>query len=151
VAARIPLKLLRKRNALAYELQQILERANTIEEELQALDYAITLIEPSWRPPDRASRPGRAHRLPFGKITSETLGAVRDRPGANSLELADIVAARCKVKLPTETDRKDFSKSVTVALRRFERRGLLEIVRKDKRSGVLHWQVRHPAWRPREA
>jgi hypothetical protein len=58
VPSRIPLKLLRKRNALAYELQQIIERANTIEEELQALDYAIPLIEPTWKPPDRASRPG---------------------------------------------------------------------------------------------
>jgi hypothetical protein len=56
MASRIPQKLTRKRNALAFEREQLQARARALEEELRGLDYAITIVDPSWKPPKRASR-----------------------------------------------------------------------------------------------
>ncbi len=43
---RIPLKLPRKRNALAFEREQLQARARVIDEELRARDYAISVVAP---------------------------------------------------------------------------------------------------------
>ena len=56
------------------------------------------------------------------------------------------MAARCTLKFATQTEREDFASSVAMALRRFERRGVLEITQKDARTGALHWQVRPTHW-----
>jgi hypothetical protein len=146
MAFRIPLKLTRKRSALAFEREQLQARARVIEEELRALDYAISVVAPAWKPAKRARRPQRSHRLPKGQITSETLKALQERPGIGTPELADIVAARCTLKFATQTEREDFASSVAMALRRFERRGVLEVTQKDARTGALHWQVRPTHW-----
>jgi len=125
MAARIPLKLTRKRNALAYEREQLQARVRTVEEELRALDFAITVVEPSWKPPKRARRPPRPYRLAKGKITAETLRTLKER--------------------------EDFASSVAMALRRFERRGVLEITQKNSRTGALHWRLRPTPWKIRAA
>ena len=151
MAARIPLKLTRKRNALAYEREQLQARVRTVEEELRALDFAITVVEPSWKPPKRARRPPRPYRLAKGKITAETLRTLKERPGISTPELAGIVATRCSVELPTVTEREDFASSVAMALRRFERRGVLEITQKNTRTGALHWRLRPTPWKVRAA
>ena len=142
MAARIPQILTRKRNALAFEREQLQARARTLEEELRALDYAITVVDPSWKPPKRVSRPRGPFRLPKGKITTETLKALKERPGLSAPELSEIVAARCALKLTTKTEREDFTSSVGMVLRRFERRGVLEIIEKNARTGALHWRIR---------
>jgi hypothetical protein len=142
MASRIPQKLTRKRNALAFEREQLQARARALEEELRGLDYAIRVVDPSWKPPKRASRPRGPFRLPKGKITVETLRTLKERPGLSAPELAEIVAARCALKLATKTEREDFTSSVGMALRRFERRGVLEITEKNARTGALHWRIR---------
>jgi len=109
---------------------------------LRGLDYAIRVVDPSWKPPKRASRPRGPFRLPKGKITVETLRTLKERPGLSAPELAEIVAARCALKLVTKTEREDFTSSVGMALRRFERRGVLEIIEKNARTGALHWRIR---------
>jgi len=142
MASRIPSKLTKKRNALAFEREELQVRARAIDEELRGLDFAIRILAPSWKPPKRAWRPHRPRRLPKGKITTEALKTLQERPGISTPELADLVATRCAVTLATRTERQDFASSVAMALRKFERRGVLEITQKNARTGALHWRIR---------
>jgi hypothetical protein len=59
---RIPRSLTKKRNQLAYEREQIRATPAAVMTELAALDYALTVIEPSYKPPRRATAPRSCRR-----------------------------------------------------------------------------------------
>jgi hypothetical protein len=61
-------------------------------------------------------------------------------PGISTPELADQVAEECEVTFKTPVAREDFASSVAMALRRYQRKGLLEVVGEHPRTGALKWR-----------
>lgn len=59
MSGRIPRSLTKKRNQLAYEPEQMRARLAAVVTELAALDYALTVIEPGYKPPKNATAPRR--------------------------------------------------------------------------------------------
>lgn len=140
--SRAPRTLTKKRNALAYEREQLKSRIVEIGQEIAALDYTLQLLEPNWSPPKKASRPGCSPRLPRGIVQRTVLQLLRVQPGIDTTALAELTAKRCNLRLPTKEERQSFASTVAMTLRRYERRGLLEITGKDSRTGVIHWRIR---------
>ena len=140
--SRAPRTLTKKRNALAYEREQLKSRIVEIGQEIVALDYTLQLLEPNWSPPKKISRPGCSPRLPRGIVQRTVLQLLRAKPGIDTTALAELTAKRCNLRLPTKEERQSFASTVAMTLRRYERRGLLEITGKDSRTGVIHWQIR---------
>jgi hypothetical protein len=70
------------------------------------------------------------------------LQLLRAQPGVDTTTLAELTAKRCNLLLPTKEERQSFASTVAMTLRRYERRGLLEIAGKDSRTGAIHWRIR---------
>jgi len=142
MATRFPRALTKQRNALAYELSQMEKRTAQVRQELAALDYTMRLLDPTWKAPRKAHKPMNSRGLRRGDIARTCLSILRDMPGLPTPVLADYVAEERGVKLPTQTAREDFASSVAMALRRYERKGLLEIAGKHPSTGALSWRLR---------
>lgn len=151
MATRIPRQLIAKRHALAHEREQLHARLSQIDEELRSLDYAIRVLNPSWKPPAMARRPTRPRRLPKGKLASTCLRLVRQKPGISTPELANLAVMECGLRLASKSERQDFASAVAMALRRYARSGVVEITGKNKSTGALHWRIRPAAERPSAA
>lgn len=139
---RLPRTLTKKRNALAYELGQLEARIAQVREELRALDYTFRLLDPAWKAPRKAHKPPISRGLRHGDIARTCLSILREMPGLATPALTDYVAEECGVRLTTRAAREDFSSSVAMALRRYERKGLLEVSGKHPATGALSWRVR---------
>jgi hypothetical protein len=142
MTTRFPRALTKKRNALAYELVQLEARAARVRQELAALDYTMRLLDPTWKAPRKAHKPVISRGLRYGDIARTCLSILRDMPGLATPVLADYVAEERGVRLTTQTAREDFASSVAMALRRYERKGLLEIAGKHPSTGALSWRLR---------
>ena len=142
MSPRLPKPLTKKRNALLYEQQQLLARAKQIDADLHSIDFVIRLIAPGWKPPRKATRPGTPRRLPKGEISATCLRLLRKRPGMSSADLADLARKECDLSFTSKTEKEDFASAVAMAMRRYERRGLLEITGKNRTTGALHWRIR---------
>jgi hypothetical protein len=141
MATRFPRALTKKRNALAYELNQLEARTVQVRQELAALDYTMRLLDPAWKAPRKAHRPMISRGLRHGDIARTCLSILRDMPGLATPVLADYVAEERGVRLTTQTERENFASSVAMALRRYERKGLLEIAGKHPSTGALNWRL----------
>ena len=141
MATRFPRALTKKRNALAYELNQLEARTSQVRQELAALDYSMRLLDPVWKAPSKAHKPMISRGLRHGDIARTCLSILRDMPGLATPELADYVAEERGVRLTTQTEREDFASSVAMALRRYERKGLLQIAGKHPSTGALSWRL----------
>ncbi len=139
---RLPRSLTGTHNALAYERQQLLIRLDQVDEELRGLVYSIRLIDPAWKPRKKPFKPVKPGRLPRGSIARACLKLLRAHPGIHTPELANHVAAECNVELKTTQEIEDFGSAVAMAMRRYERKGLVEIVGKNVTTGALRWRIR---------
>jgi hypothetical protein len=140
--SRAPRTLTNKRNALAYEREQLKTRIVEVGKEIAAIDYTLRLLEPNWSPPKKTFRPGRSPRLPRGVVQRTVLQLLRSQPDIDTTTLAELTAKRCNLPLPTKEARQSFASTVAMTLRRYERRGLLEITGKDSSTGAIHWRIR---------
>lgn len=93
--ARLPRPLTRTRAALAYERKKIVGRLAEIDREFRAIDYAIQLIDPAWKPCKKVTRPATPPRLPRGKVSATCLSILRTHPGISSAELAALASKQC--------------------------------------------------------
>jgi hypothetical protein len=139
---RIPRSLAKKRNQLAYEHEQMRARLAVVVTELAALDYALTVIDPAYKPPKKATAPRRAALLPAGGISRACRQLLPAHPGIDTTSFARIVAKGLRVKLKTKSDRFRFASAVAMSLRRFEKRGSAVILGKDPKTGALRWRSR---------
>jgi hypothetical protein len=139
---RLPRSLKKKRNALAYEREQLESRLKAIASELAALDYSLRILDPHWKPPKRPSRPPSPPRFPSGVVARACLKLLPGHPGIDTTAFAELVAGECKVELPTKDERFVFASAVAMALRRHQRRGLAVVTGKDATSGALCWRAR---------
>lgn len=142
VATWIPRELTAKHSALSYERNELRTRLSQIEDEIRALDYAIALLNPDWRPQAKARKPRAKNRWEKGKLTATCLRLLRQQPGLSSIELANLAASSCGVALETQQQRHDLASAIRSAMRRHERKGLVEVTRKDETTGMLHWRIR---------
>lgn len=142
MSARLPLLLTRKHRALAYERVQLRARLTEVEKELRALDYALGVLDPDWKAPRKARKPKSRARLPHGRLTATCLKLLRQQPGLGAVELTNLVAEEHGLTFESDRERHDVASAITVSLRRYERKGLVEIASRDKATGALRWRIR---------
>lgn len=141
MAARLPRELIRKRSALSYERNELRARLSQVDEELRALDYAIRLLDPGWKPSAKPRRPRSPNRWPSGKLAAACLKLLRQQPGLSAPELADLASPHCGVILETRRQRHDLASAITMTMRRYERRGIVELAGTDQDTGALRWRI----------
>ena len=139
---RLPRSLKKRRNALAYEREQLEARLKAVGSEIAALDYSLRILDPQWKAPKRASRPQSPARFPFGTVARACLTLLPGHSGIDTTAFAELVAAECKVELSTRDERFVFASAVAMALRRHQRRGLAVVTGRDPNSGALSWRAR---------
>ncbi len=138
---RLPKPLTGAYAALAYERVQLEARLALVREDMISLASSIRLIDPSWRP-KRAQKPVKTRGLGHGAISRNCLRYLRASPGISTQDLSAQVATACGVELATRREREDFASAVAMCLRRYERRGILEVVGENDRTGALRWRVK---------
>lgn len=142
--APIPRPLLRKRLELASELALVEKRADELRHQVAMVEGAIGLLDPGWRAPKvRARRlPTHQGRLPVGDVGREGLRALK-RAG-KSVTTTDLVAAIAGARglhFASRKDREDFASSVTMAMRRYEKKGAVASAPVNG-SHTLAWRLR---------
>jgi hypothetical protein len=142
MSGRIPRSLTKKRNQLAYEREQMRARLATVISELAALDYALTVIEPGYKPPKKATAPRRPALLPAGGIARGCRKLLPAHPGIDTTSFAKLVAKALNIRLKTKEERFRFASAVAMSLRRFEKRGSAVNLGKDPKTGALRWRAR---------
>jgi hypothetical protein len=142
MSGRIPRSLTKKRNQLAYEGEQMRTRLAAVVTELAALDYALTVIEPGYKPPKKAIAPRRPALLPAGGIARACRQLLPAHPGIDTTTFAKLVAKALKIKFKAKEDRFRFASAVAMSLRRFEKRGSAVNLGKDPKTGALRWKAR---------
>jgi hypothetical protein len=138
---RLPKPLTVAYAALAYERVQLEVRLALVREDMMSLASSIRLIDPNWKP-KRAQKPVKTRGLGHGAISRNCLRHLRTSPGISTQDLSARVAAACGVELKTTPEREDFASAVAMCLRRYERRGILEVVGENARTGALRWRVK---------
>ncbi len=141
MVARLPRELTRKHSALSYERAELRARLSRVEDELRALDYAIAVLDPEWKPSGKLRKPRAPARWPRGTLTTTCLRLLRQQPGLSATELAKLVAPQCGIVLTTRDQRHDLASAITMSLRRYERKGLVEIAGKEESTGALRWRI----------
>jgi hypothetical protein len=142
MAGRIPHSLTKRRNQLAYEGEQMRARLAAVVTELAALDYALTVIEPDYKPPKKATAPRRPALLPAGGIARACRQLLPAHSGIDTTSFARLVAKGLKIRLKTKEERFRFASAVAMSLRRFEKRGSAVNLGKDLKTGALRWRAR---------
>lgn len=138
---RIPLSLTKKRVALQYEKQELQKRLAQLIAEIEAIDYAIKIVAPGWVPPAApAKRPPTKSRLPHGAVAETCLELLRDRHEASTGQITESITKRFGLELKTKTEQQDLASAIAMALRRFERKGVVEVTGRDRRTGQLRWR-----------
>ena len=138
----IPRQLTDKYDDLVRERLTVTARLDEIGRELSALEYSLELLDPEWEPPVKIPRLQKNHRLPSGTVSKDCLILLQQRGALWTREVVDLVAARRKLKFTDRHDQGRFASSVAMALRRYQRRGFLEIVERDERTNTLKWRIR---------
>jgi hypothetical protein len=70
------------------------------------------------------------------------LEALRRQKEVTTPELARLLVAQIRLTLADKQAEQDFASSVAMAMRRYERQGLVEEVGKEERTGALRWRLR---------
>jgi hypothetical protein len=139
--ARFPRTLTRRRAQLAFEKLQLDKRLSRIDFELNAIDFALHLISPTWVPPMRVKRVLKPAQLGRGAIASSCLGVLRRDGELNTNQIAGQIAEERRITFATKVERKDFSSAVAMALRRYERKGVVMVIGGHGRR-LLTWRLR---------
>ena len=139
---RTPRLLKERRAELAYERVHLLKRMAEVDKELGALDYSLRIIDADWTPPARATKPAQPTLLPRGAVAEACLQFLRQHAELWTPELAKLISSRYQLTFADKRADQDFASSVAMALRRYERQGLLEVVDKDPRTLALKWRLR---------
>lgn len=142
MSTKLPSALTDKRASLARERAELLARLEEIEGELGALDYALRVLDAEWAPASKPSRKLRQPLLPRGAVARHCLELLRKNGPMSSPAIADTIAAIYGLVFETRKARQDFASSVTMALRRYERQGLLEVTDTDPRTQAAMWRLR---------
>jgi len=141
MATRIPTSLTRKRNELARERQNLKVRLAAVEAELQALDYALRVVSPEWVPPKRIPRHLRKTLLPRGTVAQACLQLLRQREELTTPELAQLIARQHRLTFAGKKAEEDFASGVAMALRRYQRQGIVEVTGENKTTRALRWRL----------
>lgn len=126
--ARIPRDLLRKRNELARELAIHEGRVSELSSMVAAADAAILLFDRHWKAAKAPARRLPKHRgwLPPGEAARASLRALKRAPEAlTTADIVSAIASERKLEFPTRQDREDFASSITMAMRRYEAKGIV--------------------------
>ena len=142
MVTRLPKVLTKKRSEIAYERTQLEAKLSRLADELRAIDYTIRLIDPGWRPPEKVHKPVRSRGIGHGRIGRTCLTVLKGSPGIATPELADTVAALCGITPKTTQEQEDFASAVAMAMRRYEKKGVLEVTGKNGTTGALKWRIR---------
>jgi hypothetical protein len=142
MTTRLPRLLVQRRAELAYERVTLARRAAEVDAEVTALDTAIKALDPSWKPPTKIGKPCKAATLPRGAVSTGCLSALREHPVLWTHEIAAILARDYGVEFKDRRAELDFASATAMALRRYERRGFLEVVERDATTGALRWRIR---------
>lgn len=141
--ARLPRSLTQKYTALARERADLKARLTAVEAELTSVAYALKVIDPAWTPPARLPRrQTRITGLPRGAVAGACLELLRRSAELSTPEIAARIAMQHRLKFADSQAELDFASSVAMALRRYERQGLVEVIGKDERTGALRWRLR---------
>jgi len=141
--ARMPRSLTQKYTTLAHERADLKARLAAVEAELTSVGYALKVIDPSWAPPAKLPRrQKRVTGLPRGAVAGACLEVLRRSPELSTPEIAARIAMQHRLRFADSQAELDFASSVAMALRRYERQGLVEVVGKDERSGALRWRLK---------
>jgi hypothetical protein len=127
---------------LSLERASLLTRLGETDQELSALEQAIAVVDPAWSPPKKLRKPAKGTRLPCGAVAQACLVLLRQNDSLWTHELTPIVVARYKLSFDTRRAELDFASAVAMALRRYERRGLVDVVERDQKTGALRWALR---------
>lgn len=127
---------------MAYERAQLARRMAQLDDEIEALDYALRVLDPDWQPPRRISKPVRQTLLPRGAVAQGCLQYLRQHEALWTADVARLLAERFRLTFDDKRAEQDFASSVAMALRRYERQGLLEVVDRDSRTAALKWRLR---------
>lgn len=142
MTTRTPRALKDQRAELAYERAQLARRSAQLDDEIKALDYALRVLDPGWQPPRRVWKPARQTMLPRGAVAQSCLQLLRTHGDLWTPDLATLIASRYQLQFDGKRAEQDFASSVAMALRRYERQGLLEVVEKSPSTSALKWRLR---------
>jgi len=138
----VPPSLLKKRKLLQLERQDLEKRLSEITVEIGAVDYAMKVIDPDYVAPTApAKRPSATSRLPVGTISQSCLEYLRDRYEAYTGEITESIKKAYGVELKTHKERHAFGAPVATALRRYQRKGIVELVGRNKRTREFKWRL----------
>jgi hypothetical protein len=143
--SRLPKLLKEKRALLAYEQVQLARRLSEVQAELRALDYTLTTLDADWEPPARVTKPARGTLLPRGAVATGALALLRQHPALWAGEVAQHLATQYSVTFADRRAELDFASAVAMALRRYERKGFVEVVERSDSTGELRWRLRRGA------
>ena len=141
MAPRLPRSLTRKRDELARERQGLRSRLTEVDAELQALDYALQVVSPTWVPPKRIPRQLRKTLLPRGTVAQACLQFLRQREELTTPELAQLIARQHRLTFASKAAEEDFASGAGMALRRYQRQGILDVTDKNKTTQALRWRL----------
>lgn len=140
----LPRQLLSKRAEIAYELAGHLHRVKELEAQVGHIDAALKLLDPAFKPPKVGPRkpPRSRHWLPHGDAARLSLAALRQ--AAKPLPTPDVVAYITKLRnlsFSNRADAEDFASSIAMALRRYQKKGAVEIVGGRGANRELSWRL----------
>ncbi len=142
MTTRTPRKLKQRRAELAFERHALTSRLTEVERELQSLDYALRVLDPEWAPPKKVAAPMKRGPLPRGAVAAGCLRFLRQREVLWTPDLAQLIRDSNRLAFATRKQADDFASSVAMALRRYERVGVVEAVEQDPKTRAIRWRLR---------
>jgi len=139
--SRLPRQLTSKYNELLRERAEGVARLKELDQELASLEYSLRLLAPEWRPPARPAKKLKPSRLPYGVLARDCLNFLKCDGELWTPELVARLAQRHRLAFPGRKEEQDFASAVAMALRRYERQGVLEVVEKDSKTQALRWRL----------
>lgn len=140
---RLPRSLTSKYLELARDQEELRAQLSEVDAGLSSVVYALRVLEPTWEPPKTLPRrQKRVTALPRGAVASGCLELLRRHGELSTPELARHLVVQHRLRWADKASETDFASSVAMALRRYERQGVVEVVGQDKCSGALRWRLR---------
>jgi hypothetical protein len=126
-----------KRAELAHELAGVLREVQKLRLALGQVDATLRLLDASYKP--TVTRRGW---LPHGDAARLALVVLKEsNAGLTTPTIANRIAQMRSLTFKHRLDAEDFASSVAMALRRYERRGLVRLVGERGPHMELCWQL----------
>ena len=140
----LPRQLVSKRNEIAYEVAGLHRRARELEVQLSHLDAALMILNPDFKPSQlKLRKPRRSHNvLPHGDAARAALIVLRQ--ATKPLTTPEVIAGIIKLQgitFGSHSDARDFASSIGVTLRRYEKKGAVEVVGGRGAHREIVWQL----------